>query len=186
MLLEFCIKYNCRLTARLDYDEELWLGQFYPNQTDGIIGALQKRDANVTCAAVYLWDNVYPFTQFSSIIQRAVITHIVPKPLRLPYWQTPTLPFSGFIWTVVIGTFVTAALALFLVNVTQNRMNALRKYEMRGLFDSICDVFMLSIFQAIVIRTRLFSDTVVYTVILFYALVIGNLYLSKGLSIRKH
>lgn len=179
LLVEFCLKYNCRLTARLDYDEELWLGLNYPNETDGLIGAIMKRDANVTCAALYLWDNVYEFAQYTAIIQKAIVTHIVPIPLLLPYWQTPILPFPGFVWGYVIGAFSTCALTLFVINATQNKINVRENQQATGLFHSIYVVFMMSIYQNVIIRIKFFSGAVIFTVILLYSLVIGNLYLGK-------
>lgn len=43
ILIEFCVKYNCSLIARIEYDEELW-GDTYPNHTgSGIMGAITLR-----------------------------------------------------------------------------------------------------------------------------------------------
>lgn len=177
MLVEFCLKYNCTLTGRLEYDEELW-GDSFPNHTGtGLTGALTTRDANVSCAALYLWDNTYEFTQYSAILQRATITHIVPKPLPLPYWQTPILPFPGYIWGYVIGSFLIGAVVLFVVNFIQSKIEiGLGTY---GLFDSIYAVFMMSIFQGVNINIKFISNVTIFTVILVYALVIGNLYAGK-------
>lgn len=174
LLVEFCLKYNCSLTGRLEYDEELW-GDSFPNHTgNGLLGALTTRDANVSCAALYMWDNAYEFTQYTHMLQHATITNIVPKPLPLPYWQTPILPFPGYIWGYVIGSFLVGAVVLFIVNLIQTKIEkGLGAY---GLFDSIYAVFMMSIFQGVNINIKFISNVVIFTVILIYALVIGNLY----------
>lgn len=178
ILTEFCLKYNCTLTARLEYDEELW-GEMLPNQTgSGMLGALTMRHANVSVAAYYLWDTTYEFMQYSAVIQRAVVTHIVPKPLPLPYWQTPILPFPGYIWGYVISTFFVGAISLFIVNVSQGRINGyMCSCEF---FDSIYKVFQMSIFQGVSnIKITFLSNIVVFTTILIYAFIIGNLYSGK-------
>ncbi|KAJ6635959.1 Glutamate receptor, partial [Pseudolycoriella hygida] len=175
LLMEFCLKYNCTLTGRLEYDADLW-GDSFPNHTGtGLTGALTTREANVSCAALYLWDNTYEFMQYTAILQRATITHIVPKPLPLPYWETPILPFPGYIWSYVIGSFLIGAVVLFIVNVTQTKIDT-NLSSTYGLFDSIYAVFMMSIFQGVSINIHFMSNIVIFTVILIYALVIGNLY----------
>lgn len=181
VLVEFCLKYNCTLVARLEYDEELW-GESYHNHTgDGLIGALTMRDANVSCAALYLWDNTYEFTQYTAIIQRASITQVLPKPKPLPYWQTPILPFPGYIWGYVTGAFLIGAIVLFIVNTLQLRMNNHHQdgYTGYGLFESIYAVFMMSIFQGVNINIKFLSNIVLFTILLMYALIIGNLYAGK-------
>lgn len=151
----------------------------YDNHTgDGLLGAITVRDVNISCAGMYLWDNTYYFSQYSAIIQRATITQIVPKPLPLPYWQTPILPFSGYIWGYVIGSFLIGAVALFIVNVTQTKLNNDNQeaHATNSLFDSIYAVFMMSIFQGVNIDIKFLSNIVIFTVLLVFALVIGNLY----------
>lgn len=170
----------------MDYDEELW-GDIYPNQTGtGLLGSLVMHDANVTCAAVSLWDNVFVVTQFSAQLQRAKVTHIVPKPLPLPYWQTPILPFTGTIWGYVCTTLLIVAVALFIVSFIQLKINwdldGTRTYsEQRayGLFDTIFTIFSISIFQGVDINTRYVSNVAIFMAILLFALVIGNLYCGK-------
>lgn len=186
ILVEFCAKYNCTLTARLDYDEELW-GEIYPNQTGtGLLGSLVAYDANVTCAAVSLWDNVFIVTQFSAPLQRAKVTHIVPKPQPLPYWQTPILPFTGLIWGYVIATFLFVAVALYITGFIQTKMNMKRDgtttYSERrtyGPFETIFTVFSISIFQGVNINIHYVSNVAIFMAILLFALVIGNLYCGK-------
>lgn len=174
MLVEFCVKYNCTLTGRLDYDEELW-GESFPNHTGiGLTGALTTREANVSCAALYLWDNTYEFSQYSAILQRATVTHIVPKPQPLPYWQTPILPFPAYIWGCVIGCFLIGAVVLFIVNFSQTKIE--KGIGAHSLFDSVYAVFMMSIFQGVNINIKFISNIAIFTVILVYALIIGNLY----------
>lgn len=183
ILVEMCARYNCSLIARLDYDDELW-GEIYQNQTgSGLLGALAMYDANVTCAAVCFWDNTYEFTQYSAQVQRAIVTHILPKPLPLPYWQTPILPFPGFIWGYVGGSFLIGAATLFIVNVTLAKLDWITKDEgctTYGLFDSIFAVFMMSIFQGVDINIKYFSNITIFTILLIFALVIGNLYCGKA------
>ncbi|XP_037040297.1 uncharacterized protein LOC119077222 [Bradysia coprophila] len=180
-LVEFCRKYNCTLTGRLDYDESLW-GDSFPNHTGtGLIGALTTREANVSCAALYLWDSTYYFTQYTAILQRATITHIVPKPLPLPYWQTPILPFPVYIWGYVTGSFLIGAVMLFIINSTQNRIE--EGTGIYGLFDSVYAVFMMSIFQGVNINIKFISNIAIFTAILIYALVIGNLYVGGLASV---
>lgn len=77
ILVELCLKYNCTLTARLDYDEELW-GDIYDNKTGyGLLGAIAMYQANVTCSSLTLWHSTYKFTQYSAQLQRASVTNIV-------------------------------------------------------------------------------------------------------------
>lgn len=177
ILVEFCLKYNCTLTARLEYEEELW-GEIFDNQTgNGLIGAIATRDANIAVTALYTWDIWYGYTQYSSIIQRAVATNIVPKPLPLPYWQTPILPFPGYIWSYILGAFLFGASALFIVNVSQSRIdNRVAGHVAFGLFDSIYAVFTMSIFQSVKIDINFLSNIIIFTAILIFALIIGNLY----------
>lgn len=177
ILLELCVKYNCTLTARLEYDEELW-GETFDNHTGiGLLGALTMREANVTVAAMYLWEPPYKFAQYSSIIQRATATKIVPKPLPLPYWQTPFLPFPGYIWCYVMISFLIGALTLFIVNASQKRINNyVAGHVAFGLSDSIYTVFKMSLFQGVKININFLSNITIFTAILTFALVIGNLY----------
>ncbi len=182
ILVEFCVKYNCTLTARLEYDDELW-GEVFDNQTGvGMIGALAMRDANVSVAAMYLWESPYQFTQYSAIIQKATATKIVPKPLPLPYWETPILPFPGDIWTYVLSSFLIGALALFSVNVILKRINNdVVGHEALGLSDSIYTVFKVSLFQGVRIDINYLSNIAIFTSILTFALIIGNLYCGEYL-----
>lgn len=181
ILLELCIKYNCTLTARLEYDEELW-GEVFDNHTgNGLLGALTMRDANVSVSALYLWEPPHKFAQYSSVIQRATDTYIVPKPLPLPYWQTPFLPFPGYIWGYVLSTFLIGALTLFLVNVIQTRIKKNEAGHVTfGIFDSIFVVFKMSIFQGVSIDINFLSNITIFTAILTFALVIGNLYCGES------
>lgn len=186
ILVELCSKYNCTLTARLDFDEEQW-GDVYENQTgSGLLGSLVYYDANVTCGAVCLWDNVFVFTQFSAEVQKTQVTHIVPKPQPLPYWQTPILPFPGYIWAYVIVTFLIVAVAMFIISLMQMKMTATNMNETGrrtlGLFDSIFAVFSMSIFQGVDINIQYVSNVTIFTAILLFALVIGNLYCGKFVS----
>lgn len=179
ILLELCVKYNCTFTARLQYDEELW-GDVFDNHTGtGLLGALTMREANVTVAAMYLWEPPYKFTQYSAIIQRASATQIVPKPFPLPYWQTPFLPFPAYIWGYVMSSFGIGALTLFLVNVSQTNIKTKNRetgHEAFGLFDSIYAVFKMSLFQGVNININFLSNITIFSAILIFALVIGNLY----------
>lgn len=178
ILVEFCIIYNCTLTGVLDYDNVLW-GQSFDNHTGtGMIGGLIARAANVSVAAMYLWDTVYQFTQYSAVIQRATATHMVPKPLPLPYWSTPLLPFPGYIWGFVMGSLLVGALTLFLVNVCQTQMNKKREAGdvAMGLFDSIYTVFKMSLFQGVPVSINFLSTIAIIVPLLTFALVIGNLY----------
>lgn len=135
------------------------------------------REANVSVAAMYLWNAPYKFTQYSSVIQRAIATHIVPKPLPLPYWQTPFLPFTGYIWCYVISSFLICALTLFFVNVCQTIINDdVSGYKAFGLFDSIYAVFKMCLFQCITININFLSNVTIFTTILGSAFIIGHLY----------
>lgn len=159
------------------------------------------RHANVSVAAMYLWESPYEFTQYtSSIIQRAAATYIVPKPFPLPYWQTPILPFSGSIWSYVLSSFLIGASVLFIVNDSHSRMgiqNRASRHPAFGLFDSIFTVLKMSLFQCVRMNIRFLSNIAIFTAILTFALVIGNLYcgklhckeevyLGKSLLHRKH
>lgn len=181
ILVEFCLKYNCTLTARLEYDEVLWGETFHNHTGYGMLGALAMRDANVSVAALYLWDAPYEFIQYSAVIQKAIVTKIVPKPLRLAFIYTPILPFPGYIWGYVISSLIIGAVTLFIVNVSQSKMNVGRNGLVcsYGLFDSIYAVFKMSTFQSIKINITFFSNFAIFAAILIYALVIGNLYSGK-------
>lgn len=146
------------------------------------------REANVSVAAMYLWDSTYKFTQYSTIIQRATATKLVPKPKPLPYWQTPILPFPGYIWCYVISSLSIGALTLFIVNVSLTRIEnrvAGHGHGVYGLFDSIYAVFKISLFQGARININFLSNVAIFTVILTFALIIGNLYCGE-LYIAKH
>lgn len=179
------MKYNCTLTARLEYDEELW-GETFHNRTGvGLLGALTVRDANISVAAMYLWEVPYEFAQYSVVIQKATATFVVPKPLPLPYWETPVLPFPGYIWGYIMGSFLIGAVTLFIVNISQTKINTSGHADGHityGLFDSIYAVFKISIFQGVNINIYFFSNITIFTAILMYALVIGNLYSGKLFS----
>lgn len=178
ILVELCAKYNCTLTARLDYDEELW-GDIYPNRTgNGLLGSLAAYDANVTVGSVCLWDNVFVVTQFATPHQRAKVTHIVPIPQPLPYWQTLILPFTASIWGYVCATFLIVAVALFVISFVQSKINAEQKTTY-GLWDKIFTVFSISIFQGVAINIRYVSNVAIFVAVLLFALVIGNLYCGK-------
>lgn len=181
-----CAKYNCSLTARLEYDDELW-GEIYDNRTGtGLLGALAMYDANVTCGAVCLWDNTYESAQYSPQVQRATVTHILPKPLPLAYWKTLILPFPGSMWGYIGGSFLIAAATLFIVNsrlatitIKTDAMNREEERTRYGLFDAIFAVFMMSLFQGVDINIKYLSNVTIFGVILIFALVIGNLYCGK-------
>lgn len=94
--------------------------------------------------------------------------------------RTPILPFPGYIWGYVIGSFLIAAFVLFVVNLTQNQIE--KGIGIYGLFDSVYAVFMMSIFQGVNINIKFISNIAIFTVILVYALVIGNLYAGKYIT----
>lgn len=177
IILEFCTRYNCTLTARLDYDVDTW-GDVFDNQTgNGLLGSLVMREANISAAALYLWPLPHKFTQYSQIIQKATATQIVPIPLPLPFWQTPILPFPGYIWSYVISSFFVGALTLFLVNVMLTRIDKrVDGHVAFGLSDSIYTVFKISLFQYVSINTKFLSNVAIFTAILAFAFNIGHLY----------
>lgn len=181
ILVEFCLKYNCTLTSRLEYEVEQW-GEMFDNQTGkGLLGAITMREADVSVAGLDLWDTTYRFSQYTSIIQKAVATFIVPIPLPLPYWQTPILPFPVYIWSYVISSFFIGGLILFVVNVSQRRiMNRATGGAASELFDSIYAVFKMSVFQGVTIDIRFMSNVTIFTAILTFALIIGNLYCGES------
>lgn len=179
ILVEFCKKYNCVISGVFK-DDELWGESFHNHTGFGLLGALTLREANVSCAALYLWDETYEFTQYSAMIQRSIITHVLPKPNPLPYWQTPMLPFPSFIWLYVVGTFIIAAIILFLANQTQRRINPREESHIDyGFGDSIFAVFSMAIFQGVDISIKYMSNIVYFTILLIFALIIGNLYAGK-------
>lgn len=175
--MEFCARFNCTLAARLGYDADAW-GDVFDNQTgNGLLGALVMREANISAAAMYLWPLPHKFTQYSPIIQKATATQIVPIPLPLPYWQTPILPFTGYIWSVVIGSFVIAAFSLFLVNAMLTRIdNGADGQNALGLFDAMYTVFKISLFQYVSINTKFLSNIAVFAAIFAFGINIGYLY----------
>lgn len=147
---------------------------------NGLIGALTMREANVSVAAMYLWESQYKFTQYSSVIQKAVCTKIVPKPLPLPYWLTPLLPFPVHIWSCVIGSLCISALILFAMDVTLTGIyNRLAERRALRLFESFYDVFKMTVFQSVEINVSFLSNVTIFATILTFALIIGNLYCGK-------
>lgn len=72
---------------------------------------------------------------------------------------------------------------MFVVNAIQSKIKTNEKEEKPivkyGLFDSIYAVFMMGIFQGVNIDIKFISNIVVFTVLLVYALVIGNLYIGR-------
>lgn len=182
ILIEFCIKYNCTLTARLDYDDELWGKTFHNHTGYGLLGSLAMRKANVSVAAMYLWDTPYEFIQYSTVIQRATAIQILPRPLPLPYWETPILPFHTYIWSCVVSSFLFGAVTLFFVNVCQTRMNVDQhgdRYLSYSFFDSIYAVYKMSVFQVVKINIQFLSNITIFTAMVIYSMVIGHLYIGK-------
>lgn len=54
IMVEFCRKFNCVISARLEYDEDLWGWGFANHTGTGIFGAVLKYDADLTAGGCYM------------------------------------------------------------------------------------------------------------------------------------
>uniref|UniRef100_A0A336LSD3 CSON002663 protein n=1 Tax=Culicoides sonorensis TaxID=179676 RepID=A0A336LSD3_CULSO len=180
IMTEFCSKFNCTISARLEYDEELW-GWGFPNHTGtGILGAVLKYDADLTGAGCYLMGDRYNWIQYTPAIQLSSVINVLPKPGPLPYWYTPILPFTGIIWTCVILILIGSALIVYYMEKIQKKL-ILNGNMNQNLTDLITNLLKLSLFQSTHINRSSITNSVFYGLFLMYSLIIGNFYLG-GLS----
>lgn len=178
-MVEFCQKFNCVLSVRLEYNDELW-GWGYANHTGtGTLGALQKYDVDLTGAGCYLMKDRYDMIQYTQPIQTSSVIHVLPKPKPLPYWHIPILAFTKELWVcfgIILGIATTI---IYILNRIQYRI--FPQLREQKLIDYALIVLKMSIFQSTQLNYSTFTNTLFYGTFLLYSLMIGNLYLG-GLS----
>lgn len=122
---------------------------------------------------MYLWWPTFEFAIYSSPIQGATVVLVVPKPLPLPHILTPLLPFPPIIWALVMTT-VLSAIVMF--HITKNRQSVLKNEKRMTFFDSAFNVLMMSMFQAVEVKPRITSFTIVFVILAFLCLICDNMY----------
>ncbi|XP_063702357.1 uncharacterized protein LOC134832303 [Culicoides brevitarsis] len=176
LMVEFCRIFNCVISARLEYDEDMWGWGFRNHTGYGIMGAILKYDADLTAAGCYLMHDRYELIQYSYAIQRSSVIHILPKPKPLPLWNIPLLPFSAVIWKNVAIVLTTVAIFIFILNRIQVRY--LPKFSK----NSTLIVVQMSLFQNVErLNYSTATNSIIYGTFLIYSIMIGNFYIG-GLS----
>uniref|UniRef100_A0A182NB83 Uncharacterized protein n=1 Tax=Anopheles dirus TaxID=7168 RepID=A0A182NB83_9DIPT len=176
MVLELCRRHNCTLEIELVANSE-W-GQVYPNgSANGLIGSLIDRRSDVAVAAIYRWYNWYKYITMSAYTGRSGISILVPRPRRLPFWQTPFLSFPPSIWLMVSVLFCVGTSAVFVTERTRRRFHpragSVSRYQ---LVDAI--FFMLSLYveQTVPLPNDMMAVSILLSFLLFGGFMIGNSY----------
>ncbi|XP_058061658.1 uncharacterized protein LOC131211974 [Anopheles bellator] len=188
LMIEFCVKFNCKLEVSVDDDGE-W-GQTFPNRTGfGVLGAVVERRADIGVGALYSWFLEFEFLALSKPISRTGVTCVMPKPLQLSSWMTPILPFSPVLWGAVIATFFVATIFEILINAAAHRITIAKRSSQADhgrvdVCESVMVVMSIFILQTVLLRINknLFvSQMILVGSLLMVGLMIGNAY-SGGLS----
>lgn len=105
---QFCSSVFIYLKFYIYFTEEkdLWGVKYGNNSGTGIQGDMMSRRSDITCAAIYRWQDLYEFTLYSSNMQQARVMMVVPRPKILPYFETPLLPFPIEVWLAILLTTV--------------------------------------------------------------------------------
>lgn len=181
LMVEFCRKFNCVISARLEYDKELW-GWGYANHTGtGVLGAILKYDADLTGAGCYIMGDRYDMIQYTRGIQRSSAVHILPTPQPLPFWYIPILPFPTMLWACFAGVLVVGSLLIYGFSRVQLRIFPHLTGRSPSLIEFFLTVFKMNLFQNASINNTTLTNALFYGFFLIYSLIIGNFYIS-GLS----
>uniref|UniRef100_A0A336LV05 CSON002664 protein n=1 Tax=Culicoides sonorensis TaxID=179676 RepID=A0A336LV05_CULSO len=182
IFIEFCKKYNCTISARIDFNESLW-GEIYPNRTGrGVLGTIARNEVDVTGVAFYLYAFRYNMLHYSFIVQLSKVTHVLPKPKPLPFLLTPILPFPSVMWVCVVVAFVFSAIMLLIFNKVQTYLKLCDEMERKLTFiETVITVLKISVYQNVKISSKATSSLIILGTLLASGLTIGSLY-SGGLS----
>ncbi|XP_058125295.1 glutamate receptor-like [Anopheles ziemanni] len=176
MFLEFCYRYNCTLEIEV-FPEGAW-GSVYPNgSTDGLVGSIIDRQADVTVAAVYRWYNWYNHVWHSAYTGRSKVSLFVPRPRLLPHWQTPFLAFPLSLWFMVCVSFCAGTTAVFITERFRQRIRhpdgSRQRYR---LLDAIFFMVSLYVEQSAPLHNDLIAGTILLSFLLFGGFMVGNSY----------
>lgn len=105
---------------------------------------------------------------------------MVPKPKILPYAETPILPFPASVWLGLIATMIINIILLYYFE-NIHRIVSGFKYgqqtrKKRGWNYAFLTIFRGSVFEGTQYEADNLSEFILFTLLLYYQLVMGNLY----------
>ncbi|XP_052864067.1 uncharacterized protein LOC128270694 [Anopheles cruzii] len=153
-------------------------GQVYSNgSSDGLIGNILQRRAEVIMAAIYRWYNWYPFVWMTTYTGRSGVSCLVPRPRRLPFWQTPFLTFPISLWLVVAISFCVGTIAVYITERQRQLLIESAGSEQRyRLIDAFFFMAGLYVEQSVPLRNDLLAGVVLLAFLLFGGFMVGNSY----------
>ncbi|PSN57696.1 Ionotropic receptor 41a13 [Blattella germanica] len=104
-------------TFRMAYRPEEWWGAIWENGSGtGMSGLVSMDMADIGFGAIYLWENEYRFTDYSTVYFRTSLTAVLPRPKLLPGWMVPIHPFSKSMWCAVAVSVIVCTTILYLIS----------------------------------------------------------------------
>ncbi|XP_046988136.1 glutamate receptor ionotropic, kainate glr-3-like [Schistocerca americana] len=144
IILELIKKVNA--TWSLLEDTTYKWGTVWENGSgNGMLGAVAVDEADLAFAAVYPWYPEYLFLEYSRPYIRAGIACLAPRPLLLPGWQVPILPFSPPLWAAVGCSVVFATAALYAVKKLSDQVLGTGGGPPGGRYSTVEDCFFRSL-----------------------------------------
>ncbi|XP_063697569.1 uncharacterized protein LOC134828520 [Culicoides brevitarsis] len=181
LLMEFCKKFNCTLYVHFDYHETLW-GEIYPNMTGrGVLADIATNKMQLAAGDFYVVHNRNPYMRYSTMMQLSTVPHAVPKPMPLPYWYIPILPFTTAAWLCFLASLFVGAYALLALDRARSKVFPYSEIRHQSGVDAFLAVLKISVNQGITIISNVSSSLIMYATFMIYALTLGSFYIG-GLS----
>lgn len=169
------------MSCRLDYGDALW-GIIYPNHTGtGLLGDIVSEQVEIAAGSFYLVLRRFNYVQFTYVIQMSRVTHALPKPMPLPYWYTPILPFSTVSWICYVASLFIGAISLVLLDRGRLKVFPESKIKKKSGMNAFLSVLKISLNQNVTVLTSAGSSLIMYSFFMLFALTLGSFYVG-GLS----
>ncbi|XP_035778276.1 glutamate receptor 1-like isoform X2 [Anopheles albimanus] len=176
MVVELCRRHNCSVDVELAASGA-W-GELYANGTsDGLLGSIIHRRADLAMAALYRWVDWNRHIWFSMYTGRSGVSCLVPKPQRLPSWRTPFLAFPPCLWFMVSITFCIGTTVVWATERQRQQLHPSDNAEARyRLIDAFFFMSSLYVEQSVRLRNDLLAGSILLAFLLFGGFMIGNSY----------
>ncbi|XP_046988134.1 glutamate receptor ionotropic, kainate 2-like [Schistocerca americana] len=112
---------------------------------NGVLGAVAMDEADLADDGLYTWYPEYLFVEYSRPYMRAGIACLAPRPLLLPGWQVPILPFSPPLWAVVGCSVIFATAALYAAKKLSDQVLGKDDGPAGGRYSTVEDCFFRSL-----------------------------------------
>ncbi|KAJ9599189.1 hypothetical protein L9F63_010320 [Diploptera punctata] len=110
-------------TFKLVFKPDDWWGAIWKNGSGtGMSGHVSMDLADIGFGAIYLWENEYRFTDYSTVYFRTSLTAVLPKPKLLPGWMVPIHPFNENMWIAVAVSVFMCTTVLYVVSQSTTKL----------------------------------------------------------------